>query len=96
MANKNAGISPEKVEEMMEADLTVAVPKEQDKYEGPTVGVFLPEIAGSETEGVTVDQYEHVTIANEKKEKIWHVKRGVRTDVPIPVFMALKEKYPNI
>lgn len=80
----------------MNPDLTVAVPRKEEKYTGPMVPVFLPEIEGGETEGIQVDQYEHVTIANEKGEKIWHVKRGVSMEVPVPVFIALKERYPKI
>ena len=82
--------------EEMEADLTTAVPKKQEKYSGPMVDVFLPKIESSEGEGIKVDQHEHVTLANEKGETIWYVKRGVRTQVPVPVFIALKERYPEI
>ena len=58
--------------------------------------VFLPELEGGGGDGLKVDQYEHVTIANEKEETIYRVHRGERVSVPVPVFMALKEKYPKI
>lgn len=86
---------PNEAEEM-QADLTVAVPKAKEKYTGPMVSVFLPEIEGGETEGVKIDQYEHVTIANEHGEKIWQIRRGQHVEVPVPVYMVLKEKYPKI
>ena len=67
---------------------------EKKKEEEPMVEVFLPELPGG-GDGVKVDQYEHVTIANEEKETCYKVHRGERVPVPIPVFMALKEKYGN-
>ena len=76
--------------------LTGAVPKKKSRYEGPVVSIFLPEIEGSDTEGLEIDQYEHVSIANEKGEEIWHVRRGVSQEVPVPVFVALKERYPKL
>ena len=80
----------------IEDNLTTAGVHEDKKYNGPYVSVFLPELEGGGVEGIKVDQYEHVTIANEKGEKIWHVKRGVHTEVPDNVFLILKQKYPNI
>jgi hypothetical protein len=62
------------------------------KEEEPTVEVFLPELPGG-GDGVKVDQYEHVTIANEEKETCYKVHRGERVPVKIPVFMALYERY---
>ena len=77
--------------------LTNAVPKKEEVYTGPRVEVFLPKLEEDEGEGgLKVDQYEHVTLANEKGEKIYYVKRGEKVDVPVPVFMALKEKYPYL
>ena len=68
----------------------VVTPKK--KKEEETTEVFLPELPGG-GDGVKVDQYEHVTIANEDKENCYKVLRGEKVKVPIPVFMALKEKY---
>ena len=78
-------------------NLTVAVPKKEEGYKGPTVTVFLPELEGGGDEGLKVDQYEHVTIANEGKgEQHYKVHRGEHVQVPVPVFLALKEKYPKL
>lgn len=77
----------------MDSSLTIAVPEKKEEYTGPTVSVYLPEIEGGGEEGVKVDQYEHVSIANENKETIYYVLRGERVDVPVAVFIALKEKY---
>lgn len=81
---------------LSETNLTTAVVKEEKKYDGPYVPIFLPELENSGEEGMPVDQYEHVTIANENGRQQWRVLRGEHVDVPVPVFMALKEKYPKL
>jgi len=77
-------------------NLTIAVEKNESGYKGPYVSVFLPELEGDGSDGLKVDQYEHVTIANEEKETHYRIHRGERVDVPVPVFMVLKEKYPKL
>jgi len=77
-------------------NLTTAVPKKEEQADDLRVSVFLPELESSESEGLQVDQYEHVTLANERGEKIYYVKRGEHVDVPVPVYIALKEKYPKL
>ena len=76
-------------------DMTVAVEKATEKYQGPTVEVILPELPGSGDGSTKVDPYEHVTIANMEKETCYKVLRGESVPVPVPVFMALKAKYPK-
>lgn len=76
--------------------LTMAVPKKETKENGPKVMVFLPALEDSGEEGIKVDQYEHVTLANERGEKIYYVKRGEYVEVPVEVFIALKERYPKL
>ena len=75
--------------------MTVAVERKEEGYNGPRVEVFLPELPGG-GDGVKVDQYEHVTIANEQKEECFKVLRGEKVEVPVPVFMALKARYPKL
>ena len=82
-----------KKNELVSNGLTFVVTPEVKPVE-ETVEVLLPELPGG-GDGVKVDQYEHVTIANEEKEICYKVHRGERVQVPIPVFMALKEKYGN-
>ena len=77
-------------------DLTTAVTKSEKKYEGPYVQIFLPELEGSGDDGMPVDQYEHVTLANEDGIEFFRVHRGEHVDVPVPVFMALRERYPKL
>ena len=88
-------MATKKVDEL-ESSLTTAVPKKEEKDEGPRVRVFLPVLEDSGDGGVKVDQYEHVTIANESKEEIVYVRRGEWVDVTVPVFIALKERYPKL
>ena len=75
--------------------LTTVVTVEEKKDEEIRVPVLLPELPGGEG-GMKVDQYEHVTIANEEKETCYKVLRGVQTDVTVPVFMQLKQRYPRL
>ena len=81
--------------EAFASSLTVAVPEETKKDSGPRVTIFLPKLLGDE-DGMQVDQYEHVTLANERGEICYKVLRGEYVDVPIAVFIALKEKYPKL
>lgn len=74
-------------------DMTVAVQKEEKKYDGPMTSVRLPKLDNLGGGGATVDQYEHVTIANEQGIEKYGVQRGVKVDVPVPVFLQLYEKY---
>ena len=75
--------------------MTFAVPAHEEKAKGPTVQIFLPEIQGGGGD-LKVDQYEHVTIANQMGEKHWKVHRGEYVEVPVEVYMVLKAKYPNL
>lgn len=83
-------------QELESGSLTTIVRPVDDSYKGPTVTVFLPALEDSGSAGLKVDQYEHVTIANEEMEKTYYIHRGESVEVPVPVFMVLKEKYPNI
>ena len=60
-------------------------------YKEPRVSIYIPKGEVNEG-GVTVDQTEHVTING----KTTLIQRGVRVDVPVDVFVALREKYPDL
>lgn len=79
----------------LDDSMTVKIEQKQATYNGPMVTVYLPKLE-EEGSGVKVDQYEHVTIANEAREWTWYVKRGERVEVPVPVFVLLHDKYPDI
>ena len=70
--------------------------QQEEKYTGPTARVFLPKLEDPGDAGLKVDQYEHVTIANEEREKTWYIHRGEWVDIPWFVYVVLKEKYPDI
>ena len=85
-----------KKQEVFDDGLTVVAQEKEEGYKGPTETVFLPALEDSGVEGIKVDQYEHVTIANEEKETCYKVLRGEPVEVPVPVFVALKAKYPKL
>ena len=103
MANRKANITEEELEEEYEelspdfsASMTMAIPKEEKKNDEIRVSVFLPELDDPNDGGIKVDQYEHVTIANEVGERHDRVKRGEHVEVSLSTFMTLKEKYPKL
>ena len=81
---------------VMSDGITTAVVKHEDKNEEPLVDIYLPPLEDSGSAGLVVDQYEHVTIANEVKDKVWYIHRGEHVQVPVSVYMVMKEKYPNL
>lgn len=74
---------------------TFAVPQNNEVDDTPRVRIFLPSIEGSES-GINVDQYEHVSISNEKGDNFIRIKRGEYVDVTPEVFTLLKQRYPNL
>lgn len=71
--------------------ITVETPVEQAAGQEPTVRVFLPLMEDQSTD-MEVDQTEYVTINGQTTA----VKRGEYVDVKVPVFMQLRNKYPNL
>ena len=57
----------------------------------PTVRIFLPLVEETGTD-VNVDQTENVIING----KVTQIRRGEYVDVKVPVFMQLKQRYPNL
>jgi len=71
----------------------VAEPKEEKKE--LKVTIRLPRLE-EEGNGVKVDQYERVTLANENGEDTLMILRGENVDIPVRFFPVLKEKYPDL
>lgn len=92
MATKEKALN----EQQLNDSMTFKIEEQKQKYKGPTVSVFLPKLEDTGDQGIQVDQYEHVTIANEEKEEIFYVLRGEWVDVPINVYAILKSKYPKL
>ena len=90
---------PEELNEdvFLDDPTTIKIAGAKPKYNGPMVNIFIPALE-EEGAGVKVDQYEHVTIANEEKEEHWKIRRGIHVDVPVPVYVVLKQsgRYPNL
>lgn len=81
---------------MSKNSLTIASKPKEDPHEGePRVRIFLP-LLDDDSNGVSVDQYEHVSISNEEGDEFIRIKRGEYVDVTVPVFILLKQRYPNI
>lgn len=82
---------PKKTEEVKTVDeLTVETPVEEAAAE-VRVSVFIPRNADDES-GEKVDPFERVTINGEGTI----VKRGERVEVTVPVFVQLRNKFPNL
>lgn len=80
----------------MKVQDTFVVEPEQAAPQETRVRIMIPKREGDDNPGVTVDQYEHVSISNETGDFNVRVKRGEWVDVTVPVFMLLKQRYPNI
>ena len=74
----------------MKSNITSAAPIPVVEDE-PRVRVFIPKNEDDDS-GMKVDPYEHVTINDETTL----IKRGEYVDVTVPVFVQLRNKYPNI
>ena len=80
---------------MAKDNLTYTVEETVKEDNEPRVRIYLPKL---ENDGsVAVDQYEHVTIANEEGEpERWRVHRGEWVDIPVHVYIVMKEKDPDL
>ena len=76
--------------------ITVAVEEKAKTPDVPRVRIMIPKRESDDNPGIVVDQYEHVSISNELGDFNVRVKRGEWVDVTVPVFMLLKQRYPNI
>lgn len=77
---------------VLDDEMTVGTPIAPVKEEPPMVNVFIPPAPEADA-GIKVDPYEHVTINGGEPIK---VLRGVHVKVPVPVFLQLRNKYPNL
>lgn len=73
-------------------DSTVAVIPEKGEVKlEPTVRIYIPLIEDQNTD-VTIDQSEEVIING----KVTQIRRGEYVDVKVPVYLLLKQRYPNL
>lgn len=71
--------------------LTVASAPVEKKQTVPRVRIILPP-SESDSSGLPVDPYEHVTVNGVTTL----IKRGEYVDVTVPVYMQLRNKFPTI
>lgn len=71
--------------------LTSATPVQDGQDNVPRVLIILP-LLEEDGSGMKVDQYEHVTINGETTL----VKRGEHVNVTVPVYIQLRNRFPNI
>lgn len=76
---------------MATKDRLVSTAKVEEQLEEPYVRVYIP-LTEEDNGTVKTDHYEHVTINGES----YAVMRGQYVDVPVPVFVQLRNKYPGI
>ena len=76
-------------------DLTTAVPQEKKNDNEIRIRIMLPRLEDG-SDGVNVDQTEHLSISNERGDNFIRIKRGEWVDVTPEVFMLLKQRYPNL
>ena len=75
--------------------ITIKVEPEEKKEEEVRVPIKLP-LREEDSNGLTVEKYEHVTIGNEGGSEIVRIKRGEPVEVTVPVFTLLRQRYPDI
>ena len=77
---------------VMNDGISVEIEKEKEVRKEPTVRVFIPKLDESEYGDLKIDQAETVIING----KVTRIKRGEYVDGKVPVFMQLKQRYPNL
>ena len=75
----------------MNSDGISGVVKAKVESNEPTVRVLIPR-SDDEASDVAVDQTENVVING----KVTQIRRGEYVDVKVPVFLQLKNRYPNL
>lgn len=80
----------------IEDSLTIQAAPKEENVKQTMVRIFLPKLEDSGDNGMSVDQYEHVTISNEAKDHTYYIHRGEWVEVPVNVYIVLKAKYPDL
>ena len=80
----------------VEDSLTIQAAPVEEAAKQTMVRIFLPKLEDSGDSGLSVDQYEHVTISNEEKDQTYYIHRGEWVEVPVNVYIILKAKYPDL
>ena len=78
-------------------ELTTYAEVKKEGYTGPRVRIKLP-MRDEDSNGITKDRHEHVTISNEKGTNMDYIERGKIVDVSVPTFIILYEsgRFPDM
>lgn len=77
--------------EIMDSTAVTVASAGEDVTIEPTVSVLIP-LAEDQGSDIAVDQTETVVING----KVTQIRRGEYVDVKVPVFLQLRQRYPNI
>lgn len=80
-----------KKEAPVDATAVAIAPEPENVMLEPTVRVFIP-LAQDQGSEIAIDQTETVVING----KVTLIRRGEYVDVKVPVFLQLKQRYPNL
>lgn len=86
-----------KVNTVVTDELTIHAEVKKDAYTGPRVRIKLP-MREEDSNGITKDKHEHVTISNEKGTNMDIIERGQIVDVSVPTFIILYQsgRFPDM
>lgn len=77
--------------EVLDSTAVAVAEEQQDLTIEPTVSVFIP-LAEDTGSDIAVDQTETVVING----KVTQIRRGEYVNVKVPVFLQLRNRYPNL
>lgn len=77
--------------EVMDTTAVATAPEQHDLTIEPMVTVFIP-LAEDTSSDIAVDQTETVVING----KVTRIRRGEYVSVKVPVFLQLRNRYPNL
>lgn len=72
--------------------ITDAISAKTENDTTPRVRIYIHPRNEETQEGVKIDQYEHVTIQG----KTTLVRRGEHVDVPVPIYLQLRNRFPYL
>lgn len=78
----------QKINNVVTDELTVHADVQKNAYNGPRVRIKLP-MREEDSNGISRDKHEHVTISNERGTNMDYIERGKIVDVSVPTFIQL-------
>lgn len=78
----------QKTNNVISDELTIRAEVKKNGYNGPRVRIKLP-LREEDSNGISKDKHEHVTISNELGTNMDYIERGKIVDVSVPTFIQL-------